>query len=79
MFNLKLNLKLVEQADCDRVRNDGRHEYTAYALDEKGNVYQITWVSYENWDTLIEEGLEDVCCDWQVPYSIRLIERAEKE
>lgn len=58
---------------------DGGSEYTATAVDEKGNVYIITWLSYENWDTLIEEGLEDDCCDWQVPYSIRLIERAEED
>lgn len=79
MFNLKLNLKLIEQADCDRVRIDGRYEYTAYATDEKENVYIITWLSYENWDELIEAGIEDDVCDWQVPYSIRLIEKAEKE
>ncbi|MFR2573761.1 MAG: hypothetical protein ACLS9H_03275 [Dialister sp.] len=47
--------------------------------DKKGNVYLIEWVSSENWGELIEAGMEDDICDWQVPYSIRLIERAEEE
>lgn len=77
IFNLKLNLKLIEQADCDRVRSDGRYEYTAYAIDEKENGYIITWLSYKNGDELIEAGLEDDVCNWNMPYSIRLIEEAE--
>ena len=79
MFNLKLNLKTIEQADCDRVRIDGRSEYTATAVDEKENVYIITWLSYENWATKIDNGEEDDVCDWNTPYSIQLIEKAEEE
>ena len=79
MFTLKLDLELLQQADCDKVDMQGRHYYTAPAVDKKGNVYLIEWVSSENWGELIEAGMEDDICDWQVPYSIRLIERAEEE
>lgn len=79
MFTLKLELELISQADCDKVDMHGRHYYTAPAVDKKGNVYIIEWVSDENWDTLIEAGLADDVCNWQAPYSIRLIEKAEKE
>lgn len=77
MFTLKLDLELLQQADCDKVDMHGRHYYTATAVDKKGNVYLIEWVSTENWDELIEAGIEDDVCDWQVPYTIRLIEKAE--
>lgn len=80
MFNLKLDLHTLEQADCTGVRaSDGMQEYTATAVDERDNVYIITWHTYQNWYELIEAGLEDDVCNWQVPYSIRLIERAEEE
>lgn len=79
MFTLKLDLELLQQADCDKVGIDGKYYYTAYAIDKNSNVYTIEWVSDENWDTLIEAGLADDVCNWNMPYSIRLIEKAEKE
>ena len=74
-----MKLEYLEQAYLSRERNDGRSEYTATAVDEKGNVYIITWLSYENWDTKIDNGEEDDVCDWNTPYSIQLIEKAEEE
>lgn len=76
---LEMKLEYLEQAYLSRERNDGRSEYTATAVDEKGNVYIITWLSYENWDTKIDNGEEDDVCDWNTPYSIQLIEKAEEE
>lgn len=74
---LKLELELISQADCDKVGIDGRYYYTAHAIDKNGNVYTIEWVSYENWDELIEEGLADDICDWNVPYSIHWLDKID--
>lgn len=74
-----MKLEYLEQAYLSQERSDGRCEYQATATDERGNIYMVTWLSYDNWDTLIEEGIEDDVCNWAVPYSIQLIEEAEED
>lgn len=74
-----IKLKLTEKAHVDHKNAEGNDVYIVKATDEKGNVYIITWLSYENWDTKIDNGEEDDVCDWNTPYSIQLIEKAEEE
>ena len=73
---LKLNLELLEQAYCTRDRWEGiGREYEALAKDEKGNTYQVTWRTREDWHSSIDD--EASACDWDTPYSIVLMEKAE--
>ena len=76
---LEMKLEYLEQAYLSQENEDGSCEYQATATDERGNIYLVTWRSYKNWDLLIDEGLEDDVCDWNTPYSIQLIKKAEEE
>ncbi len=74
-----MKLEYLEQAYLSQERSDGRCEYQANATDERGNIYLVTWLSFEDWDNLIEDGIEDDICNWNTPYSIQLIEEAEED
>ena len=63
-----IKLTLTEKAHLDHKNAEGNDVYIAKAVDEKENVYQITWI-----ETI------GFYCNWYAPYSIQLIKKAEEE
>ncbi len=74
---LNLELEYLKNADFTGEYQDNREVYETTAEDKKGNIYLIRWLSYENWDEKMDNGEVDEICNWDIPYSIQLIEEAE--
>jgi hypothetical protein len=74
---LNLELEYLKDAYFTEKYQDNREVYETIAEDKKGNVYIVRWLSYENWDTRMDSGEIDEICNWDIPYSIQLIEEAE--
>lgn len=60
-------LKVTEKPYYAGEREDGKFEFTARAIDKKGNGYQVTWLADE----------EKTTCDWKQPYDIKLVVKAK--
>lgn len=72
----EITLTLTQEAYLARERWDGRGEYEASATDEKGNSYQVTWLTIDDLASSLGDEESDLC-DWGTPYSIQLMEKAE--
>lgn len=57
---------------------DGRGEYEASATDEKGNIYQVTWLTVDDLASSLADEDADIC-NWDIPYSIQLMEKANED
>lgn len=66
-------LKIIGKPHYAGEREDGRPEFEAKAVDKSGNIYQVTWLSYEDWNIYTDD--EKVACDWKEPFYIQLIEK----
>jgi len=72
-----ITLKIVGKPHYIRENTNGISIFKAKAMDKKGNLYIVTWLAYEDWDK--DNDDEKNACNWNEPFYIQLIEKAEED
>ena len=57
-----MTLELTQQPYLDGTKEFPA--YRAYAVDESGNEYRVTWAAYPDWQERLASGDESDCADW---------------